>query len=50
MRYLKSTSNHGLIYGKAKVDKSEIIGYEDADFVSDLDSNKSITSYLFHGL
>ena len=47
MRYLKSTLDHGLVYGKTKQEFSEIKGHVDSDFARDLDSRKSILGYLF---
>lgn len=47
MRYLKSTLDHGLVYGKTKQEVSEIKGYVDSDFPRDLDRRKSILGYLF---
>ena len=44
MRYLRGTSNHGLVYGKFK---QQVKGYVDSDFVEDLDKRKFISRYLF---
>lgn len=35
MRYLKGSSNHALIYDKAKQDDKIIVGYIDSDFAGD---------------
>lgn len=40
MRYLKGTSNHGLVFGKSKQEVSEIRGYLDFNFARDLDKNR----------
>lgn len=45
MRYLKGTINKGLIYYTGKC--SEITGYCDADWASDIDSRRSTTGYVF---
>ena len=45
LRYLKSTSNLGLLY---RVDaQAEIIGYSDADWAGDVGDRKSTTGYVF---
>lgn len=44
MRYLKGTIDKGLVYnGKS----SEILGFCDADWASDIDSRRSTTGYVF---
>lgn len=44
LRYLKGTIDKGLVYdGKS----SEIIGFCDADWASDIDSRRSTTGYVF---
>ena len=45
MRYLKGTSNHGLIYSK-KYSKS-CVGFSDADWAGDVNDRKSTSGYLF---
>lgn len=47
MWYLKGTSNHGIIYGRAKLFESQLVGYEDFVFTGDLDGGNSISVYLF---
>lgn len=44
MRYLKGTINKGLTYTK---DDSEVTGFCDADWASDLDQRRSTTGYVF---
>lgn len=46
MRYFKGSSNHALIYDKAKQDDKIIVGYIDSDFAGDLNGKMSISSYL----
>ncbi|KAF2322037.1 hypothetical protein GH714_005933 [Hevea brasiliensis] len=46
LRYLKSTTDVGLTFDRAKMSDS-VIGYVDSDFAGDLDKRKSLTSYLF---
>ena len=44
-RYLKGTSDVGLIYG---CDNPRlVIGYSDCDYAGDVDSRRSITGYVF---
>ena len=47
MKYLRGTSNHGLVYGKFKQEVSEFKGYVYSDFTEDLDRRKSISRYMF---
>lgn len=44
MRYLKGTINKGLVYNG---ESSDIIGFCDADWASDIDSRRSTTGYVF---
>lgn len=44
MRYLKGTSDKGLVYSK---DHDKLTGYCDADWASDIDERRSTTGYLF---
>lgn len=46
VRYLKGTSNSGLIYGKAS-EGSGVIGFVDSDYAGDLDSRRSQTGFVF---
>ncbi|GKG26388.1 hypothetical protein Tco_0399534, partial [Tanacetum coccineum] len=44
-RYLKGTSDVGLIYGG---DREYIVaGYSDSDYATDLDARRSLTGYVF---
>ena len=45
MRYLKGTSDYGLLYQKEEA--TNLIGYSDADWAGDLDDRKSTSGYLF---
>ena len=45
MRYLKGTSNVGILYKQDGSDKC--IGYSDADWASDTTDGKSTTGYIF---
>ncbi|KAH9669014.1 hypothetical protein KPL70_021617 [Citrus sinensis] len=47
MRYLKGSSTCGLLYGKTKSDKIEVMGFVDSDFAGDLDKRKSTSGYMF---
>ncbi|KAH9736371.1 hypothetical protein KPL71_018077 [Citrus sinensis] len=47
MRYLKGSSTCGLLYGKTKSDKIEVMGFVDSDFAGDLDRRKSTSGYMF---
>ena len=45
LRYLKGTSNHGLLYKKAS--SSNCVGYSDSDWAGDTDDRKSTSGYVF---
>lgn len=45
LRYVKGTADYGLLYKK---DKSELIGYCDADFAGDPTTRRSTTGYSFN--
>lgn len=45
MRYLKGTSDHGIMYTKDS--KGNIIGYCDADWAGDINDRKSTSGYAF---
>ena len=45
MRYLKGTSDLGLLY--TKEGSSKCVGYSDSDWGGDLDDRKSTSGYLF---
>ncbi|XP_060974282.1 polyadenylate-binding protein 2-like [Cannabis sativa] len=46
MRYLKGTSEVGLVYGP-NAENTGVVGFVDSDFAGDLDSRKSQTGYVF---
>lgn len=46
-RYLKGTVNTKLQFHGATNKQSEVIGYADADWASDVDERKSVTGYIF---
>ena len=45
LRYLKGTSNLGLLYSSTT--SSEIVGYSDADWAGDVGDRKSTSGYVF---
>ena len=45
MRYLKGTTNFGLLYSKQE--SSKCVGYSDSDWGGDLDDRKSTSGYFF---
>ncbi|XP_048609058.1 secreted RxLR effector protein 161-like [Brassica napus] len=45
LRYLKSTSDVGVVYGGEN--PSLVAGYSDSDYASDVDSRRSMTGYIF---
>jgi hypothetical protein len=45
LRYLKTTYNYKLIFGKN--DSTELIGYSDSDWAGDKDTYRSTTGYIF---
>lgn len=47
MRYLKGTLGCGLVYGKFKGIRARLHRCIDADYIGDLDRNRSLTGYLF---
>jgi hypothetical protein len=51
LRYLKGTSNFGLLFDKDSVKEIDIMGYvegfDDSDFAGDLDKRRSISGYVF---
>ena len=46
LRYLKSTMNYNLIYAKDS-DNSNLVGFSDYDYASNLEDRKSTSGYLF---
>ncbi len=47
IKYLKSTINYSLIYEKATIKESSLVGYSDSDYASNADDRRSISGYLF---
>ena len=47
LRYLKGTTDFGLIYQRKQTTIGLVEGYVDSDYANDLDRRISITSYLF---
>ena len=48
VRYLKGTSNHGLLYKpQSSVDSSSVVGFSDADWAGDINDRKSTSGYVF---
>lgn len=47
VRYLKGTTNRGLIYTKVVSMNDNITGYVDSDYAVDLDKRHSLTGYIF---
>ena len=46
-RYLKGTSNYGLLYSKNDDAAGTMFGYSDADWAGDVNDRKSTSGYLF---
>ncbi|CAM8919002.1 unnamed protein product [Rhodiola kirilowii] len=46
LRYVKGTTNYGLLYKKGV--EGKVIGYSDADYAGDHDTRRSTTGYMFH--
>ncbi|XP_062103078.1 secreted RxLR effector protein 161-like [Humulus lupulus] len=46
LRYLKTTTQYGLVFRKTRM-KAQLEGYVDADYASNKDTRKSLTSYCF---
>ncbi|KAH9754460.1 hypothetical protein KPL71_015451 [Citrus sinensis] len=47
MRYLRGTTEYGLLYGGTGNKENILVGYVDSDFAGDLDKRRSLTGYLF---
>ena len=47
LRYLKGTTDVGLIYGKHKETTQSVVGYVDSDYTRDLDKIRSLMIYVF---
>ena len=45
LRYVKGTSNYGILYNKSS--KDELIGHCDADWAGDINNRKSTSGYVF---
>ena len=45
LRYIKGTSDYGLVYGKDK--ECRLMGYCNSDYAGDLDDRKSTSGYVF---
>ena len=46
IRFVKGTSNYGLLYKKGE-SNSELIGYRDSDFAGDVGDRKSTSGHIF---
>ena len=46
-RYLRGTSNYGLMFDKRTANLGQVVGYSDSDFAGDLDERRSLTGYVF---
>jgi len=46
IRYLKETSNQGLIYVESRKENSNLLAYSDADWAGDQDDRKSTSGYI----
>ena len=47
LRYLRGTSNFGLVYDGSSNTGCSVIGYVDSDYAGDLDRRRSLTGYVF---
>ncbi|KAH9698871.1 Integrase catalytic domain-containing protein [Citrus sinensis] len=47
LRYLKSTQQYGLVYGKSAGKIAGLCGYVDSNYAGDLDRRRSLTGYMF---
>jgi len=47
LRYLRGTTNIGLVYDKGSGVNSHVIGYVDSDYAGDLDKRRSLTGFFF---
>lgn len=47
MRYLKGSSNCGLLYDKTKCDTNKVVVFVDSDFAGDFDRRKLTSGYMF---
>jgi hypothetical protein len=47
LRYLKGTTDFGLLFDKNSVKTNDVIGFVDSDYAGDLDKRRSISGYIF---
>ena len=47
LRYLRGTTDVGIIYDRSNNTSGSVIGYVDSDFAGDLDRRRSLTGYVF---
>ncbi|XP_073036570.1 secreted RxLR effector protein 161-like [Primulina eburnea] len=47
MRYLKGTSNLGLMFRQQTNEKQPLVGFVDSDYDGNLDTRKSLTGFIF---
>ena len=47
LRYIKGTTDVGLVYKKDSTGKQECIGYVDSNYAEDLDKRRSTIGYVF---
>lgn len=47
LRYLKGTTDHGILFGRDNNATSEVLGYMDSDFAANLDKRRSFTGCIF---
>jgi hypothetical protein len=47
LRYLRGTTNVGLVYDRGSGINSSVIGYVDSDYAGDLDKRRSLTGFVF---
>ena len=48
LRYLRGTADVGLVYDRASIDSSSVVGVIDSDDASVLDKMRSLTGYVFN--
>jgi len=46
LRYVKCSINIGLVFDRNKATTSDVIGFNDSNYVSDLDKRRSILGYI----
>lgn len=47
LRYLKGTTDHGIMFGRVNNATSKVLGYVDSDFAANLDKRRSFTGCIF---